>query len=145
MGFNFSRAIGISLRASSARRTVALAPRAGTDDMANEFLSSKRSTTKWPLMLINMQLSASLARARLSLHLRRRPRENVEADQLTKEQFDDFSLACRVPIIFGDLDLSLVEALWKTKSQFDAARQDAKVLDKTLVPTKKRKHDKTPW
>ena len=43
-------------------------------------------------MLINMQLSALLARARLSLNLKWRPREeNVEADQLTNEQFDAFS------------------------------------------------------
>ena len=54
------------LSPATARRTVALALSASTDNMANEFLSSKRATTKWPLMLINMQLSALLARARLS-------------------------------------------------------------------------------
>jgi hypothetical protein len=64
---------------------VTLALRAGTDNIANDALTSKRSTTKWPLMLINMQLSSSLAKARLSLDLRWRPREeNVEADNLTK-------------------------------------------------------------
>ena len=84
---------------SSSRRTVALELQAGTDNRANEALSSKRSTTKWPLMLINMQLSASLARARLSLNLKWRPREeNVEADQLTNEEFEGFDIACRVDI-----------------------------------------------
>ena len=39
----------------------------GTDNKANESLSEKRSTTKWPLMGINMQLSSSLSRSRLSL------------------------------------------------------------------------------
>ena len=46
---------------------------------------------------------------------------------------------------FEDLDLSLVEALWRTKSQFDAARQEAKASDKTAAPGRKRKYDKTPW
>jgi hypothetical protein len=47
--------------------------------------------------------------------------------------------------VFEDLDLSLVEALWRTKSQFDAARQEAKASDKTAAPGRKRKYDKTPW
>ena len=59
---------------------------AGTDNKANESLSVKRASTKWPLILINMQLSAALAKGRLSLCLQWRPREeNVEADGLTTE------------------------------------------------------------
>ena len=69
----------------------------------------------------------------------------MEADQLTNEQFESFSLEARVHVKFEDLDLSLVEALWRTKSQFDAARQEAKTLDKQAAPGKKRKYDKTPW
>ena len=42
-----------------------------TDNVAIESLTAKRSTTtKWPLMGINMLLSSSLSRARLSLGLR---------------------------------------------------------------------------
>jgi hypothetical protein len=48
-----------------------------------------------------MQLSALLARARLSLNLKWRPREeNVEADQLPNEQFDAFSLEARIHVGF---------------------------------------------
>ena len=54
-------------------------------------------------------------------------------------------MEARVHVKFEDLDLSLVEALWRTKSQFDAARQEAKTLDKQAAPGKKRKYDKTPW
>ena len=134
------------LTPSSMRRTVALSLNAGTDNMANDSLTTKRSTTKWPLMLINMQLSSALSRARLSLNLRWRPREeNTEADNLTNEVFDGFDPALRVNIQFADLDLSLVQALWKTKQQFDAAKVEAKQLAVSGEIVKKRKLDKTPW
>ena len=119
---------------------------AGTDNLANDALSSKRSTTKWPLMLINMQLSSALAKARLSLSLRWRPREeNVEADSLTNEVFEGFDEGSRVLIKFSDLELSLVNELWATKQQFDEAKRIVKqqLLDGESV--KKRKFDKTPW
>jgi hypothetical protein len=97
-------------------------------------------------MLINMQLSASLARARLSLNLKWRPREeNVEADKLTNEEFDGFDAASRVDIKWGEFDMSLVGALWETKVQFDMARQSTKLDDAAPVASKKRKHEKTPW
>lgn len=38
----------------------------GTDNLANQFLTAKRSTTRWPLMIINMQLSHCLSLASLS-------------------------------------------------------------------------------
>ena len=70
---------------------------AGTDNLANEALSAKRSTTKWPLMAVNMQLSASLSKARLSLGLKWRPREeNIEADSLTNEIFTGFEGSARI-------------------------------------------------
>ena len=49
------------------RKTLDVVLSAGTDNKANEALSLKRSTTRWPLMAVNMQLSSSLARARLTL------------------------------------------------------------------------------
>eukprot|EP00435_Cladocopium_sp_Y103_P054310 s357_g17.t1 len=49
------------------RKSVEVSLLAGTDNQANEALSSKRATTKWPLMAVNMQLSSALARARLAL------------------------------------------------------------------------------
>eukprot|EP00435_Cladocopium_sp_Y103_P009589 s465_g2.t1 len=128
------------------RKTVPLPLRAGTDNLANDLLSSKRSTTRWPLLLVNMQLSASLPRARLTLDLRWRPREeNVEADQLTNEIFTGFSASQRVDLKFGDLDLSLLMELWRTKTQFDEARVEAKQRASTDPATRKRKFDKTAW
>ena len=60
---------------SGGRKALEVSLFGGTDNRANESLSEKRSTTKWPLMGINMQLSSMLSRSRLSLGLRWRPRD----------------------------------------------------------------------
>ena len=88
----------------------------GTDNKANESLTSKRSTTRWPLMGINMQLSSALSRARLSLGLRWRPRdENTEADQLTNENFEGFDDKLRLHVCWDSLDLQVLEGLMHTR------------------------------
>ena len=70
------------LEDSGTRRLVPVAVTAGTDNQANEALAKKRSSTAWPLMVINMQLSHHLFRASLQLTLKWRPRdENQEADE----------------------------------------------------------------
>ena len=52
-----------------------------TDNRGNESLARKQSTSKWPLMLVNIQLSHLLMKAMLKLDLQRRPREeNQDAD-----------------------------------------------------------------
>eukprot|EP00435_Cladocopium_sp_Y103_P073986 s172_g46.t1 len=130
----------------SMRRSVNMSLFSGTDNRSNDFLTTKRSTTKWPLMLLNLQLSASLSKARLYLDLRWRPREeNTEADALTNENFEGFAEEDRVNLLFQDMDLSLVEALWGTKLQFDEARQAAREAAAQSPASRKRKHDKTQW
>ena len=134
------------LSRASTRRTVALSLCGGTDNQANDSLSTKRSTTKWPLMLINMQLSSALSKARLNLRLRWRPREeNVEADQLTNENFEGFPPNLRIQLSFEEIDLRLVEELWETKLQFDAARQESKDSKRLSDGSKKRKFEKSEW
>ncbi|CAK9003304.1 unnamed protein product, partial [Durusdinium trenchii] len=109
------------------RRSTVVSLSAGTDNQANESLSIKRSSTKWPLMAINMQLSASLSKARLGLRLRWRPRdENEEADDLTNEVFGSFSESLRVPLTLQDLDLKILSLLVETREAFDVARAKAK-------------------
>ena len=129
------------------RKSVPLVLAAGTDNRANDVLSTKRTTTKWPLMGINTQLSSAIAKARLSLDLRWRPREeNEEADSLTNEVFDAFDLELRVPVTFSDLDLSMVFALWETKREFDELKERAR-LARASTPKHKvnKKVDKSPW
>eukprot|EP00435_Cladocopium_sp_Y103_P050988 s1843_g15.t1 len=119
---------------------------AGTDNSANESLSVKRSTTKWPLMGINMQLSSSLAAARLTLGLRWRPREqNTEADQLTNEDYTGFSEDLRVLVSWDDLDLPILKMLLKTRDDFVEAREREKEVAKRDPQKTKKRFDKTPW
>lgn len=131
---------------SSLRRSVEFSLSAGTDNRANEFLSSKRSTTKWPLMLINMQLSALLSRSHLSLRLRWRPREeNTVADDLTNSVYGQVDLSKQISISFEDLPLSLVNSLWRTKVDFDTKRIAAKSSGARDHNLKRKKTDKSPW
>ena len=134
------------LQHSRDRKTLDVVLSAGTDNLANEALSVKRSTTRWPLMAVNMQLSSSLARARLTLALKWRPREeNVEADQLTNEVYTGFDQGNQVEFALEDLDLSILNALVATRAEFDEARNAAKEAARKLPSQNKKKVDKSPW
>ena len=118
----------------------------GTDNRANEALTAKRSTTKWPLLAINMQLSSDLSRARLSLGLKWRPREeNTEADQLTNEVFTGFDDDLRIQVRWTDLDFGVLNSLVKTHDEFEAAKISAKAAAKQAPKVKSKKFDKSPW
>ena len=84
---------------SRSRKVIPFSISAGTDNRANEFLSVKRSTTKLPLMLINMQLSHVLASSSLLLNLQWRAREeNLLADALTNEDDSSFFPSLRINV-----------------------------------------------
>ena len=97
-------------------------------------------------MAINMQLSAALAKARLSLRLRWRPREeNVEADDLTNERFSDFDLAKRINIPWQNLDLEILQSLVQTRGEFEQKKVEAKSGASVQASGKSKKFEKTPW
>ena len=76
------------LKASTQRTQVLIVVSAITDNKGNESLSRKQSSTKWPLMLVNIQLSHCLLKASMRLNLVWRQREeNTLADDLTNERF----------------------------------------------------------
>ena len=126
------------------RKTLEMSIVAGTDNKGNEGLSAKRSTTKWPLMIINMQLSSVLSRAKIDLRLSWRPRdENKLADSLTNGDYSEVSHGRRVNIKFEDIPLDVVNNLWRTKAAFDEARSAPCIVGKTS--TTSRKFDKSPW
>lgn len=92
---------------------------AGTDNKSNEALLKKRSTTRWPLLLVNMQLSSLLMEAGLRLMLKWRPRdENAEADDLTNGRYDRFLMEDRVAVSWSDVDLQMLEQLWRGREEF---------------------------
>ena len=128
------------------RKSLQVSLVAGTDNRANESLSVKRATTKWPLMAINMQLSALLSKARVSLHLNWRPREeNTEADDLTNERFADFDPSLRVAITYGDLQLDVLRALVDAHGAFEDSKRMARESKRTDSGIKSKRFDKTPW
>ena len=129
---------------SLSRKSVGLSIFAGTDNKGNEGLTAKRSTTKWPLMIINMQLSSVLSRSKIDLHLNWRPRdENKLADALTNGDYSDVSPGKRVNLRFEDIPLDVINKLWQTKVAFDEARVSPHITGTTS--TTSRKFDKSPW
>ena len=134
------------LQTGKARRSLEISLCGGTDNRANESLSEKRSTTKWPLMGINMQLSSALSRSRLSLGLKWRPRdENTEADRLANEDFTGFDTGLRIGVIWQDLQFEVLEDMVRTREAFDQAKQLAKEAAKSAPKVKSKKFDKSPW
>ena len=92
---------------------------AGTDNQSNEALMVKASTTRWPLVLVNMQLSEKLMAAGVKLVLRWRPRDqNVLAGELTNENFEHVAADKRVPLTLEDLKLDWLFELWKQRDDF---------------------------
>lgn len=80
---------------------------------------AKASTTRWPLVLVNMQLSEKLMAAGVKLVLRWRPRDqNVLADKLTNEKFENVKADKRVPLTLEDLKLDWLFELWKQRDDF---------------------------
>ena len=93
-----------------------------------------------------MQMSSSLARARLLLSLAWRPREkNVEADDSTNERFTEFEPALRVSISLADVDLAVLWSLVDTRREFDVSRELAREVTLKEGGQKNPRRDKTPW
>jgi hypothetical protein len=100
------------------------------DNQGNSFVLDKLSSTKYPLYLILMGLSAQLRLHNIVLSALWRPRdENEEADALTNEQFGAFDPARRVPLVWTDLKFHLLpqmvskaEALFLHLKQLKAAK-----------------------
>lgn len=135
---------------ANSRKSLELCLAAGTDNRSNECLSVKRSTTKFPLMLINMQLSSVLSRARVAVRLKWRPREeNTIADDITNSVFDQVDLSKRITISYADLPVQIIHALYKSKAEFDRARESQRTIARSqalrVAGMKRKRADKTPW
>lgn len=130
------------LKPADCQRVLPIAISAGTDNRSNEFLGIKRSTTSWPLMLINMGLSLSLARSNLKLSLKWRPRdENVLADSLTNGDTSAVDPGLQRKVSWSDLDLEMVFQLWELREEF----LDREGLKFWPSREGKRSKEKTPW
>ena len=101
------------------RASIKLRIQGGTDNESVDHLAKKNSTTRWPLTLINIQLSHLMMRAGLRVKLAWRPRdENTLADDFTNCRFDGVDASKRVRMCLGDLDFSLLDLLWESRSEY---------------------------
>ena len=84
----------------------------GTDNQGNAYLLDKMLTTKFPLGVLLMELSHQMRRRRAVLRAHWLPRlQNEEADQLTNENFMNFSPENRVPVELDKLDFAYLPRL----------------------------------
>ena len=124
------------------RMTVPVYLAAGTDNQSNEALLQKGSSTKFPLALINMQLTHMLMRWGMRLELRWRPRaENDLADKLTNEDFSQVEMRLRLECKWEDFDFSLLRELWEARHEF----MDKDTLRKFAKHVGSAKFEKTQW
>ena len=131
---------------AASRKELEICLSAGTDNRGNEYLSQKRATTKWPLMLVNMQLSSILAKSRVGVKLNWRPREqNTVADDITNSVYTQVDMSKKMDLVYGDLPTEIIHGLWQAKAEFDAMRMVARAAASTNGGTKRKRHDKSPW
>ncbi|CAE7032383.1 unnamed protein product [Symbiodinium sp. CCMP2592] len=137
------------LEAGPTRRSMKVEVLAQTDNKSNEGLTRKGSTTRWPLLMVNMQLTHVLMKAGLRLNLGWRPRdENQEADDLTNEIFDRFSEELRVPVQYSELPLSFLHTLYEARRAQLSTREVDSIRDTVGGRPRfrgKRKREKSPW
>ena len=94
---------------SSDRKQFDIVVQGGTDNRSIDQMMRKAATTRWPLVLVNMQLTDSLMRSGMRVGLQWRPRdENTIADDLTNERFEQVDVAKRVHIQWSEVKLAWV-------------------------------------
>jgi hypothetical protein len=105
---------------------------AGTDNLANEHLIRKGLTTKWPLCLVFMQLTETLMKAGVLIHLAWRPRdENALADALTNGDFSGVTSSKRISCNWDEFDFNLLWKLWDERDAYldrEAIKANPKVV-----------------
>ncbi|CAE6970985.1 unnamed protein product [Symbiodinium sp. CCMP2592] len=119
---------------------------AGTDNLANETVTAKNSTLKFPLAYVQMQLSHSLYKCGGHLKLNWRPREvNTIADDLTNESFGAFDPNLRIHVCLNDCDLSLLRKLSQHHDEVSSWSQRGVCSAPSSLRKRKDKYDKTKW
>ena len=95
-----------------------------TDNLGNSFAMQKCMSTKWPLSPLLIELGEQLRTRQLELHLEWQRRDaNVEADQLTNEDYSSFSACNRIAVEFTEVQwLILNEAMVWSKEIYDLAQ-----------------------
>ena len=103
----------------------------GTDNQGNSYLLDRMMTTKYPLVVILMELAHQMRRRRLVLRARWLPRlENEEADALTNLDFRHFKTENRVPVDLDKLGFRVLPMLFEEGENYMAELEEARKADK---------------
>ena len=114
-----------------------------TDNQSNHYLLQKYLTTKYPLGCILMEVAAQCHARLLQPSVQWIPRmQNVEADALTNEEFDAFSLKNRIPIDVAQLPLLVLPKLLEHGEKFLTQRDALK--EERAKQAKRQKEKKEP-
>ena len=123
-----------------------------TDNKGNTFIINKLMTTKFPSLLLLLELSETLRSLKVSLNLRWRNREaNVEADQLTNQDYSSFSPNNRIVVNPVDIKWLVLDRLQGPAEQLYLDLQTMKkvklstVTGNTKTPAAKRLKWRDPW
>ena len=123
-----------------------------TDNLGNSYIISRLMTTKFPGMLLLMELTEQLRKLDATLNLRWLSRDlNVEADDLTNGVFNKFDPEKRIPVTPSEIPWIVLGQLQSKSStlfeQIKTAKSTPIGPRKTLrkVPVSKRLKVRDPW
>ncbi|CAE7517036.1 nmd3 [Symbiodinium sp. CCMP2592] len=120
----------------------------GTDNSSTGKLQKKGSSTKWPLMGIQMACAAALHKVNKQLTLQWRPRdENTLSDAITNHDFSSFCPELRVPLKLDDLPLDIFLRMVHSRSAFLDSRVSLQrlVSRESAMSRREKETSKTPW
>ena len=112
-------------------RAATLTLTSGTDNQGNSYLLDRMMTTKYPLVVILMELAHQMRRRRLVLRARWLPHlDNEEADALTNCDFRHFDATKRVEVELSQLEFRVLPMLFEVGEAYDAELREARLADK---------------
>ena len=107
-----------------------------SDNKGNSYVCKKLLTTKFPLMILLMELSEQLELRHLWLDLHWVPRDqNDEADALSNMEFKDFDKAKRVEVDLKEVKWILLEEFMEYGLEFQRHMEEMKQQTKEPIST----------
>ncbi|CAE7247487.1 unnamed protein product [Symbiodinium natans] len=120
----------------------------GTDNQATPQAQARGSSASWPLLGILMQVTATLQPHGAQMKLVWRPHEtNVEADDLTNENFALFDSEQRVKVSWDDIPMDFMRELAAAHEDFLEAKSLARASAGPKMKSSKKQKlaERTSW
>ena len=121
-----------------------------TDNRSNAHLLDKMMTSKFPLVVVLIELAEQLATENVGLSLRWVPRlQNSEADALTNEVFHEFDMSRRIAVEVESLQFLVMNDLMRNVGALMhdiSCRKGAGARPESSASAKKPKlRESDPW